>query len=90
MRVVHKFPLLMERATELEIPLGAQLLHAAWQQGAPTLWFLVDPTQGKERRLFVIVATGETLHYREGSLAFVGTVLTPDGRFVWHIFERKE
>lgn len=71
----------------LNVPEGAQLLHVAMQRETITLWFMVDPQAVKVERSVVVVGTGEGIHSREGSLQHLGTVLTADDEFVWHVFE---
>lgn len=98
MKTIWKYPL-VSGASIIEVPAGAQFLHADMQAtvpgaspigATPTLWYLVDPAQPKERKTIVIVGTGDQLHAREGTLEHLGTVLTPDGgTYVWHIFENR-
>lgn len=90
MRIVYKYPIGLNRLNVLEIPEGAQFLHVAMQRDTPTLWFMVDPQAVDEKRTFVVVGTGEGIHSRADSLTHLGTVLTSDGEFVWHIFELKQ
>lgn len=68
--------------TDLDLPLGAVLLHVAPQNGVPCLWALVDPEAPKAKCCFAIVGTG---HAVPREAAYVGSWQEPP--FVWHCFE---
>lgn len=85
--MIWKYPIATARVSVLKIPEGAQFLHVAMQGGTITLWYMVDPQAVKVERSVVVVGTGEGIHSREGSLQHLGTVLTADEDFVWHVFE---
>lgn len=99
MKTVWKYPIAGGRVTVIEVPQGAQLLHVAMQAKVPgspaigetpTLWYLVDPAEPKEKKTIVVVGTGDQLHARDGSLEHLGSVLTSDGGgYVWHLFENR-
>jgi hypothetical protein len=90
MRIIWKFQIATARLSVLEIPEGAQLLHVATQRETITLWYMVDPQALKEKKSIVVIGTGEGIHSRSDSLTHLGTVLTADENFVWHVFELKQ
>lgn len=72
-------------ATVLMMPKGAEVLSVASQNNTPHLWAVVDETQEKEERAFLIIGTGHLVPNKP--LKFIGTVLTHDGALVLHVFE---
>jgi len=83
MKCVYKYPLALTAAQQdVEMPIGAEVLHAGTQQGEIYIWALGDPERHTERRTFQVLGTGHTSTYR---LKHVGTSVGP--RFVWHVFE---
>ena len=86
MTTIWKYPL-YGPVTDVEMPVGAEIIFCADQAGIPSIWARVED-EGDPRtevRTFVHVGTGhpvaEDLHY-------VGTAMTPQG-FVWHVHERE-
>lgn len=72
---------------DVQLPKGAKLLHLEEQWGMITMWFqLKDGEIEKEKRTFVVVATGEI--FNDKRLKYLNTVIT--GSFVWHVYERLE
>ncbi len=84
MKSVWKYSLFMDRITELELPVGATVLHVAEQGEGPQMWVLLDnnPEAPKEPRHFIVRGTG---HNVDEDLTWVGTWQSPP--FVWHLFE---
>lgn len=87
MKRVHKFEVPNGKAA-IEMPKGADLLHVATQPKAVGvgvfLWTLIDPDAAWTVREIGYFATGEEIP--DGS-AYIGTAVTPDRAFVWHVFE---
>lgn len=81
-RVVWKYPLAADR-TNLDMPLGADILTVQVQNQTPTLWALVEPDNVRETRAFQIVPTGGFVPLT--MKRYVGT--WQSGPFVWHLFE---
>lgn len=69
-------------AEEVQMPVGAQILHVHDQDGGPCIWALVDPDAKKEVRRFFIVGTG---HKFDPRWQYIGTAHC--GGLVWHVFE---
>jgi hypothetical protein len=61
MNTVQKFSLTVADQLEVEMPLGAQLLHVALVKARPCLWALVDESRPRVRRRFRLTATSEPI-----------------------------
>lgn len=84
-KVVHKYQLGLSDRQEVEMPEGAEIVHAAEHQGSICLWAVVDPDAQTESRRFVVVGTGQEVGDGWAEHEFVGTAMV--GEFVWHVFE---
>jgi hypothetical protein len=70
---------------EHDIPEGAVFLAMKVQHDDPHIWYLVDTDQSMKRTRFQWFGTG---HDMQGKLGpHRGTILSPGGIFVWHLFE---
>jgi hypothetical protein len=82
-KAIYKYPLI-NRRSDIDMPLGAQVLAVQAQFETPTLWALVDPEQQQtELRTFRIIGTGHEIVGDPG--LYRGTVQI--GPLVWHVFE---
>lgn len=54
------------------------------QRGVPTLWEIGETSGLLKDRKFIVVGTGQII---TRDAKHVGTVLTDDGAYVWHILE---
>ena len=98
MSVVHKYPLDIDRATELPLDVEDKIVLIAVQRHRICLWALtehwVPPSQEgrtmpheptrRGSRMFHVFATGENV---PPGLTHVGSCMTDDGALVWHVFE---
>lgn len=85
MNVIHKISLRADVNT-CALPLGTEILHVAIQHGEPTMWYrrpVIPPTL--ENRNFLLVGTG--YEFPEGDYRFIGTMMSEDQDFVFHVFE---
>jgi len=89
MKKVFKYTLAFTDYVELELPVGAKILHFDIQHGDPRIWALVDPTHTVEReiRKFRLAGTGHPITELDSELKFIGTVMMQGGTLVWHLFE---
>lgn len=91
MRVVWKFGLPVTDGVEILMPEGAEILHVAnqYEVNISTLevWALVDPDADEVPRKFTIHGTGHPV--TDGG-TYVGTVISAQGRLVWHVFDHGE
>jgi len=76
----HNFP-----STNIMMDPEAQVIHVAYQHGVICLWAMVNPDAVQVVRKFRIFGTG--FDFDPNGLNFIGTVLTADEQFVWHVFE---
>lgn len=85
--VIWKHDLGDSIVTTIALPAGAEVLHVAVQDESIRLWerhpSIVTTT---ERRTFRIAGTGHPFPANAGQ-RHIGTVLSPSGTFVWHVFE---
>jgi hypothetical protein len=87
---IWKFPLTMEKAQSLKVPLGAKFMHVAVQEETLCLWALVDETAPLEGRVIHVLGTGWDIPWNVENLEFLGSVLVEGGVFVWHVFWHKQ
>lgn len=73
---------------KLAMPIGAKILHTAYQYGVVCLWALCDTKAAFEVRNFHVYGTGCFLP--NDSLTYVGSVIQFDGNYIWHLFEDKK
>lgn len=83
---IYKYPLEVKEINEIEFPGPAEILSLHVQHNVPTMWVAVDTGGPSALRRFRIFGTGELMDDPDKYL-YVGTVLTEDGDFVWHVFE---
>jgi len=88
-QTVYKYEL-GPNITDLNLPIGAKVLHADIQYGEKLcIWVLVDTDEEHEQRRFLTVPTGVPLPglTDEYEWVYIRTVLVLDGTIVWHVFE---
>lgn len=83
-KVIWKFPLKLTDIQDVLLPIGAQILSVAEQNGVICLWAIVNPEEEKATRSIEIHGTGND-SFGPGSRTFLGTVVM--NPFVWHVFE---
>ena len=69
----------------LAVPKGAEIVHMG--ELAPNylaFWAIIDPFEDLEYRTFKVVGTG---HDCPKNFKHLGTVITDDGEYVWHLLE---
>lgn len=90
-RAVYKYELL-PGAIRLDLPRGAELLHAGTQGHAAYLWALVDPAEPKVTRRVFAQATGEPMPSLAGDADYVDTFTVDEGAgpLVFHVFDGGE
>jgi hypothetical protein len=83
---VWKFRLNIDDRSELQMPVGAKVLHIAEQQGVARLWALVDPDAPLEFRKFRLAGTGHPIQ-NGFALKHHGSFLMRGDKLVFHLFE---
>lgn len=94
--IIYKYPIPLLKEFILQLPVGAQILYFQEQYKNRScladlnIWALIDPKiiESTEVRRFSVIGTG---HEINSSLInkYIGTAITDEGRFVWHLFELK-
>lgn len=69
----------------LDVPVGARVLSVANQRDSMALWMLIEPSEQKEMREFLVVGTDHNVDLPESTLFFIGTV-----QFDWLVFHAFE
>ena len=82
-RTVYKYPLAFG-LTRLVVPVQSEIRHVAMQGESVCLWMEVDPQTWSEKRRFAVIGTGWPV---PSDGRYVGTAMTPDGAYVWHVYE---
>lgn len=82
--VVWKY-VLRDVVNEIELPSEATVLTVAAQNNAVCLWAKVDPGAEKVTRTFRVTGTGHA--ELTGTETYLGSALTHDGLFAFHVFE---
>ena len=82
---VWKFPLKEKGGQWLALPAIANFLCLEYQNGSPTLWYLVDPLSAEQRIFLRVYGTGQPIHH-DGPLTYLGTAFNNDKSFCWHVF----
>lgn len=73
----------------LDVPHGAEFIHAQEQHDVACLWAIVDSEQPMTKRAIRMVGTGNPagdVHAEN----YIGSVLVLKGTYVWHIFDMGE
>lgn len=84
-RTVWKYTLEWIDYEEIEMPMGAAVLHVGVQDGKLCLWCLVSPDAELVKRRFRI-AGNDQISLRP-PFVHLGTVVIGGGSLVFHIFE---
>ena len=88
MKTIYKYQLTptMERIF-LSVPGGMKFLHAGEQDGALTVWSIVNTESPSQDVWIRVYGTGWPIE-SPWTLTHIGTVQMTDG-LVWHVFEEK-
>jgi hypothetical protein len=81
MRTVWKYEL-SHGLNKIDLPAGAQPVHAAMQGNALMLWVDQETEFATQQRAFIATGTGHTV---PAGAVFIATAF--GGPFVWHIWE---
>lgn len=77
---IYKYPIERTGLTA-EMPEGARIVSCQFQDGAISLWAIVDPDAPLYRRSFRVVGTGQDVAPNWTHIATL-----QQGSFVWHVF----
>lgn len=83
MKAIHKYPISIANEQEIQMPLGAEILHAGLDpQNAPCIWAKVDTDNPIGLVNVHVVGTGHAIEFENGD--HVGSFIQHP--FVWHVF----
>jgi len=83
MKTVYKYHIQITDIQEIDMPFGAELLHAGLDPaGLPCVWAHVDNLNTSESVKIAVTDTGSPMP--EGDVEHVGSFV--DGSFVWHVW----
>jgi hypothetical protein len=82
---IWKYPLAVTAEQQIDLPLGAQVLHVAVQHQMVCLWAQVRPDAQKQARTIRIFGTGHDLPDDPGR--HIGSFMLYDGTLVFHAYE---
>lgn len=90
MRSILRFSLAIEGECTITMPKGAKVLSVGQNPtGEVSIWAMCSSKYVSEARTFLLVGTGNPLHWEEGdNVVFVGTVVERNRPLVWHVFEK--
>lgn len=84
MQTIWKYPLKLVDRQTIEMPQGARILTAQYQEKVLCVWAEVDTIKHREKREILIQGTGPPLNSVFAN-RYIGTV--QDDLFVWHVYE---
>lgn len=92
-RVVWKFTLDLGVVNTFQLPQLATVKMAGLcpATGKPAIWVELNPNDERKDRRFVIYGTGHEIEGDDGGYPYdihVGSLI--DGKFVWHVYERRK
>lgn len=87
MKTIWKKELPINHDIRVKIPIGADILSLKVQKDVPCIWFQCESEADTETRIFDFFGTGHAIPDNYNGY-FIGTVLSPDQLFVYHLFER--
>lgn len=89
MKRIYRYDIPLEDpCAQIDMPRGAQIIHAHERCGVVAIWALVDPGQECVSREIRIGGTGWPLPDDTSPAGYIDTVHI--GPFVWHLFDGGE
>lgn len=87
MQTIYKYRIVLGNGTrtELELPIGSSILHAALQGDEAYVWALIDPDDPIRENITIIsYGTGYIILRATHWKQYINTI--HDGLYVWHVF----
>ena len=84
MSVVYKYNLVVGAINNIQLPTDSKVLTVKTQRDEIVMWVLMGNGPSVNRRFF-IVGTGNP--FNQNIKDYIGTVMSPDHTFVFHVFE---
>ncbi len=90
MKTIWKFELVVFGRQDIEMPVGAEIIHIGNQNNHICMWAEVNSDNPCENRVFELLTTGHPMPNREDGKyrKHLATVLLDQGMFVAHVYER--
>ena len=82
---IWKYTLNSQTVQEVQMPQGAEILHAGVQHNEINIWVMVDLDAQNEVRKIAVYGTGHSM--LKNSHKYIGTVQLAGGTFIFHVFE---
>jgi len=95
MITIHKYQLNLESKTQIDLPLGAEVLSVGCQKDVEDnfifnqlfIWIKLETKEGwTNPRYFKVYGTGQKID-SDFQYRFIGTIQTMQGLLIWHVFE---
>ena len=84
-KIIYKYPLEFTNPQTIKLPSSAEILYVDSQRNIPTIWAIIDKDDKTTMEVDVyIIGTGQT--FDASNKLYVGSCMTENGIFVWHIF----
>jgi hypothetical protein len=85
-KIIYKYKITESEDIQVEMPKGAQILHADIMSNGMHVWALVNPKHKLKKKTFRVIATGQEISdYDKKHYHYIKTMI--DGIFVWHLYE---
>jgi hypothetical protein len=84
-KTIWKFPIHLEDAVVIDMPVNAKTLCIDVQKNVVYLWAEVDPEVNREKRIFHLYGTGHSLPDDPGT--YISSFMVAGGTFVFHVYE---
>lgn len=88
MQTIYKYPLFSRSHTDIDLPIGAKVLHTnVDHEGKVCIWVYqgLNPEIPKETRRFDYYNTGQKLPGDKYARKYIGTI--KEEPYFWHVFE---
>jgi len=87
--VIYKYALATTEQQDLHLPVGSYLLDIQVQYNHPVMWIVADPNAELEPVVITTIVTGMIQDQEIVFGDYLGTYQLHDGKFVGHVFVRR-
>lgn len=85
---IYRYELEITDVQQIEMPRYSQILCVKTKNNTPCLWVEVYPNDPLVTNQFRIIGTGNPMvSSKDTSLKYLGTILTHNEGFVWHVYQ---
>jgi hypothetical protein len=91
MKTIWKFQIEIKDEFILMMPKDSKIIAVNPQKGLPFIWAMVDDSQKREIREFLLIGTGYDIGRMDNlyKFSYRGTFFINDGLLVFHLFEKR-